>query len=58
MRRKKLSDFNAIVRALTTNEQQLHRDEEFGYKCHKPGHRVSKCPMLQTESTDNADNQY
>jgi hypothetical protein len=57
MRHKRRFDFNAIVKALTPTEQQRHRDEHLFYKYHKTGHRMSKCPMLLTESADKAVNQ-
>jgi hypothetical protein len=46
LRHKRRFEFNASVKALTSKEQQSHRDGQFCYKCRKPGHRMSKCSML------------
>jgi hypothetical protein len=34
---------------------QGHKDDQPGYKCHKPEHRLSKCPELRGEATDKSD---
>jgi hypothetical protein len=48
---------NAMVKTLTRKDRHRHHDEQLFYSGHKPEHRLFKCPMLQTKSTDNADKQ-
>jgi hypothetical protein len=57
MRTGRRLNFNTIVKGLTPKEQQRHLGEQLCYKCHKPGHRLSKFLELQGESSSKADKQ-
>jgi hypothetical protein len=57
MRSGRWFNFNAIVKALTPKEHQQHIGEPICYKCHKPGHRMSKCLKLKREPSNKVDKQ-
>jgi hypothetical protein len=40
------------VTAFSQKDIERHIDEQLCYKCHKPGHRMCKCPEIGGETSD------